>query len=51
MICVACEIYLIKAVILKNDLHETKHAAASSKTSHDYQLLLVIINIPKVTNH
>lgn len=50
MSCVAYELYLIKAIILKNHLHETKHTAASSKTSHDSQLS-VIINIPKVINH
>lgn len=47
MSCIACELYLIKIVILKNDLHETKHTVGLSKTSHDYQLLL-IISIPKV---
>lgn len=38
-----CELYLIKAVILKNRSHGVSHTAAYSKASCDYQF-----SIPKV---
>lgn len=47
------ELYLNKAVILKNDLNRTQYTTASNKTSHDYQYyksylsltLLIIIHM------
>lgn len=43
MSCMVCELYLIKAVILKNRSHGVLHTAACSKASCDYQF-----SIPKV---